>query len=315
MAAELRLPGRVRLIATPLDTHVFNGGLAEAWGRLWTVYRVNRRPSLLGISELDGCLRPISTKILWGTWDPTLVPEDPRVIAHDGGLYLMWVGVNSHDFSKATICHGLVDADMRLVWKSPCWFRWQESCEKNWVPFVQDSALHCIYSLDPLMILRYQGGAWQPELLRKIGWAWKHGHMSGGAPPVRVGDRWYVFFHSSRLLGGVKVYYAGCCAFSDAWEPLGITPEPILAGATHVFVEPAELPWRPGSRVSAVFPCGAVLRGGQWLLSYGYLDAALRVALISPAVLDDALGLSLDPDEGRGLDAKCRRVNACGVPR
>jgi predicted GH43/DUF377 family glycosyl hydrolase len=289
MAFELRVPGKVETIEPPLGTHVFNGGLVESFGKLLSVYRINQRPSLLGVSELDADLRPVSTKILWDTWDPVFIPEDPRAIAFDDGVYLMWVGVNSKDFSKATIIHAQLDADNRIVWKSPCWFEWQDHCEKNWVPFVRGGELLAVYNYDPLTIIRYSAGAWRAESLRRFAWGWKYGHMSGGAPPVWHNGRWYCFFHSSGMKDGVKVYYSGCCTLDEDLNPLAITPNPILSGATHVFVEPSALPWRPGSRVSAVFPCGAVFRGGEWLVSYGYLDQELRIARFSMETLHAAL--------------------------
>ncbi len=295
MAFELRVPGRVHRIDPQLGTHVFNGGLVQAWDRLLTVYRVNRRPSLLALSELDPALRPTGTAILWNAWDPVLIPEDPRVIFHDNSLHLMWVGVNAVENWKATICHAALDADYRFIWKAPCCYPQQDICEKNWVPFVDGGVLRCIYSFDPLTILRHENGGWNLEYARRVQWPWKYGRISGGAPPFRYNGRWYCFFHSSRIEGGVKVYYAGCCTLDSAFNVLACTKEPILAGATHAYVNRSELPWQPGSHVSAVFPCGALVRGDEWLISYGLFDAELRVARIPVSVIDEALGTEASP--------------------
>jgi len=302
MAFELRTRGRVHRIEPGLGTHVFNGGLVDAWGKLLTVYRCNRRPSLLAVSELTEDLEPSATRILWEAWDPVLVPEDPRaVVTPDGSLYLMFVGVNSKDWSKATICHATLDSDYRFIWKSACWFEWQDACEKNWVPLYRDGQLCCIYNYDPLTILRYEAGAWRLEQARRVDWPWSYGRMSGGAPPVWHNGRWYCFFHSSKLQGDVKVYYAGVCALDADLNPIACTTQPILAGATHAgaYVWPEDLPWRPGSKVSAVFPCGALLRGDEWLVSYGLFDAELRIARIPAAAIDEALGLPADHRNGK----------------
>ncbi len=291
MARELLLPGKVRTISPPLGTHCFNGGLVAAWGKLLTVYRVNRRPSLLAISELDDVFEAVETKLLWDTWDPILIPEDPRVILHGQELFVFWTGVNGVTFDAATICQGTIDADYCLTSKSPCWYQHAGKIEKNWLPFVHKGQLHCIYWHDPLTILRFEGGAWRLVYVREEEIRWQYGTIFGGAPPVWRNGLWYVFFHSARHEANkVKVYYAGCYALDASWNLVGITEEPILAGSARSYTKP----WSandPG--VSAVFPCGAVARGGDWLISYGYLDSELRIAAVPQAAVDEAIGLPM----------------------
>ena len=48
-----------------------------------------------------------------------------------------------------------------------------------------------------------------------------------------------------------------------------MTPEPVLSGNPQQYTEP----WNPGGRISACFPCGALVRGDSWLVSYGWLDS------------------------------------------
>ena len=85
---------------------------------------------------------------------------------------------------------------------------------------------------------------------------------------------------------GIKVYYAGCLTFDGNWEPMEITNEPVLAGSRRTTSRPV---WTDRG-ISAVFPCGAVLSGDHWLLSYGYLDEDLRIASFSMSDLDATFG-------------------------
>lgn len=288
MAFELRVPGSVNAIKPPLDTWCFNGGLVEAWGKLIAVYRVHRRPTVLALSELDESLIPTKTHLLWDLCDSTLMPEDPRVIQRDNELYLMWTGVSSRDLTKAVMCHGGLDRDYHVVWKSACWFRWQDHCEKNWVPFVQDGDTYCLYDYEPFMVLKWGGGAFNLHSAKHVDWGWKYGRISGGAPPVWFHGRWYCFFHSSRREEkDTKVYYAGCFTMDEQFNVTAITQEPILAGSPHRICDPK--PCWTTQCVSVVFPCGAVARNNQLLISYGYMDAELRIAEIPVAAIDAML--------------------------
>lgn len=313
MAFELRIPGRVTPIRPPLETHCFNGGLVVAWDRLLTVYRVNRRPSMLAVSELDpATLQPVSTRLLWDCCDPLLIPEDPRAIARGDNLYLMWVGVHSVEMDRAMMVEAELDADYRLVWKRPCNYSGADRCEKNWVPFLQDGALHCVYGYDPHTILRCGDRGWRLIHAREVDWGWSYGEVHGSTPPVWHNGRWYCFFHSARIESNVKVYYVGCYTMARDFSVEAVTARPIMAGGTHAFVEPHDLPWRPGSRVSAVFPCGALVLGDEWLVSYGFFDAELRVARISVDALDAALGLA--PDRA-GANGRMRIRDYCPLVR
>jgi hypothetical protein len=45
----------------------------------------------------------------------------------------------------------------------------------------------------------------------------------------------------------------------------------------------------PGGPPNVVYPCGALRRGGRWLLSYGYFDREVRVTELEHAGLERAL--------------------------
>lgn len=273
-------------------TQVFNPAIVEAWGRTLLFYRVHRRPSLLAVSELGGDLQPLNYRLLWPLFDALLVPEDPRVLVRGENLYIMWVGAHSDWQGAASVCHGELDRSYNLLWKSPCWRRGLEKTEKNWIPFLDNAGrLLCIAEHEPFTVYRYgPGGAWHLIFAAEIDWPWKWGTIRGGAPPLRVEDVYYVFFHSSRLerdrLGKIyKIYYVGCYVLSSSLQVLKMTREPIMAGTIAHFTEP----WQRGGRISSVFPCGTVLRNNEFLISYGWLDSESRIAAIPRTVIDDLL--------------------------
>jgi len=287
--SELKIKGRIDCIDPRLGTHAFNGCVLTAWNRLLAIYRVNRRHSVLAVSELDDRFRPVYTQMLWDFSDQTLIPEDPRAIVRGDRVYVAWTGLNAVNDSAALMCHGGIDRAYNVVWKSPCWHRNIKTAEKNWVPFLRRDKLFCIYEYKPLSIMRYAGGSWFLHHAHEVNWKWKYGEVRGGAPPVWFRNRWYCFFHSSReeygSAGKVKVYYAGCFIMDAQYNVLAITRQPILAGHVETYSEP----WSQGNRISAVFPCGAMLRGDKWIVSYGYMDSELRIATFDQAELDQVM--------------------------
>ena len=297
-APELCLPGEVVCLDPGLGTHAFNGAVVEAWGRLLAVYRLHRRPSVLALSELDDQLRPFSTRILWDLADGTVCPEDPRAVfdAAAGRLHVLWTGVRVSDWSAAQMYHTELDRNYRIRWNTPCWYRRAGTVEKNWSPFLHEGRLRCLYEYRPLTILEHTGCIWRLVLAKDIPIPWSYGPIHGGAPPVWRDGCWYCFFQSSWLQDDgeprhrLKIYHAGCAVFNADWDPIAVTAEPILAGSRQSYTD--DNPWCPGDHISVVFPCGAIRRGPDWLLSYGWNDKQLRVARIPAAAVDEALGMS-----------------------
>jgi hypothetical protein len=165
------------------------------------------------------------------------------------------------------------------------------SQQKNWTPFVQDGRELCIYGHAPLTILEYAAGREMQIAYRTpYGLHWPYGPIRGGAPPVWHDGRWYEWFHSSKIVktgpqSQVMVYHAGVLVFDRDFRILAMTPEPILSGNPAEYTEP----WNPGGCISACFPCGALVRGDRWLVSYGWLDSEVRIAEIRLAEVESRL--------------------------
>lgn len=146
--------------------------------------------------------------------------------------------------------------------------------EKNWLWFEHDGALHTIYKTYPEHEVIRWGPAYNaPETVYKskthVDFLWIHGHARGGTPPIRIGNLYWSFFHSSTpWANGKRRYHMGAYAFS-AKPPFRVrywTPEPLLTGSLKD-------PWEPGQPL-VVFPCGALLRDNKWFVTLGVNDMA-----------------------------------------
>lgn len=139
--------------------------------------------------------------------------------------------------------------------------------EKNWVWWFIEGKLHCLYMSDPWNVVQF-GSKWEEQIPYVAeGVQWKYGVVRGGTPPVRVGDFFYTFFHSSLpWRGRYRRYYMGAIAFeaSPPFRPVFWTQEPILTGSQND-------PWGQ-KKPLVVFPCGAVMENDKWLISLGVND-------------------------------------------
>lgn len=141
--------------------------------------------------------------------------------------------------------------------------------EKNWVWFMQDDRWHFVYSFQPHVVVALVDGLnmieYRSSLKPPV--PWLYGEIRGGTPPVRVGDEYWSFFHSSLAWSGKKKrYYLGCYSFNSS-PPFSVrrmTLNPILTGSDQ------------DSRIHGgplvVFPCGALYENGEWLVSFGIND-------------------------------------------
>ena len=129
--------------------------------------------------------------------------------------------------------------------------------EKNWGFFDLDGDLCALYTIQPFVI--YCNLRWSPKKVLEM--AWKHPlHMSsndlrGGTPPVRVGDIFYAFVHSSSY----DIYAIRFSALD--LRLTGYSLLPIMSSG------------------SILFPCGAVFVEEKqlWLISTGVDDMQMHI--------------------------------------
>ena len=142
----------------------------------------------------------------------------------------------------------------------------QSGNEKNWIFFEHDSQMMMIYMTEPHQVIRWENR----EVVEKwetSNFGWKWGHMRGGSNPIRIGDEYLCFFHSSTQWTEKKrQYHMGAYTF-EAKPPFKVkrmTKKPLLSGSQKD-------PWQEGLPL-VVFPCGAILDSKKYVVSMGIND-------------------------------------------
>lgn len=202
--------------------------------------------------------------------------EDPRIIRINNTLVLSYCTFQlyrNQTYSGAHQQVAFLNDDLRPVeiW-DPIYggnggsILTQSNTEKNWIFFEHDGQMMMIYMTEPHQVLRWENRE-HVETWDTPNAGWKFGHMRGGTPPIRIGDEYLCFFHSSLpYLETAKQYHMGAYTF-EAKPPFKVkrmTKKPLLSGSRLD-------PWRDGL-ATAVFPCGAILDGKKYVVSFGIND-------------------------------------------
>jgi len=210
--------------------------------------------------------------------------EDPRAINVKGQVLLSYCNFRLNSYAHQAF--GIMLNDFRIPRPIEVAYghnradlmdgKWHE---KNWTPFLTpDGKLAIVYSMHPQHeVIMIEGNSVVKTYLTGKDWSqahWLWGEPRGGSPPVLVGTHYYAFFHSSlyhrTLEDGAKRrrYYMGAYRFSalPPYEITGMTTDPILSGSMYDRRNPGA--------PACVFPCGALLQNGKWLVSLGVGDTA-----------------------------------------
>lgn len=253
----------------PMSVAHFNCGLIEKEGKKWLFTRRHRFFStppgfVLGDNQSDLVIYQIREPSMTLV-TPPIIPalpvrhpfeqfEDPRAFtARDGTVYA----------SFATWVHGRQWPPGQVLCRlTPDWSKLEIVAEpafggnvrspagkpeKNWTWFEHDDVLHYVYSISPHVVVSTIAQMAQVKI------PWQYGEPRGGTPPVRVGDEYISFFHSSLPWQPPKRrYFMGAYTFSakPPFEPLRSTRSPLLIGS--------EQDMRSLNSPLAVFPCGAI---------------------------------------------------------
>jgi predicted GH43/DUF377 family glycosyl hydrolase len=274
----------------------FNCALVERPDGLWLIPRrsKNERRFRVGFNDLVAARLDENTYKIQG-FIPVLTKhhfdrehfEDPRAIYHNGITYISacnfvivnhgagWTGAHQTlNLVASTHQTRQWKVDLRI---DPIFGYNGErigkdaGMEKNWLWFFHENRLHMVYKAEPHVVAEFDS---QCKFVRehktgedgKLKWEW--GIIRGGTPPVRVGNEYLTFFHSSLSTGDQyhRRYYMGAYTF-EAQEPFRITritPEPLLAGS-----------WQDRwakNKPLVVFPCGSRLKNNTWLVTMGVND-------------------------------------------
>lgn len=269
-------------------TDYYNPAIVEREDGLWLITRrsVDRPPLPYGFNDLMAFKLGDDLKPIFG--QPVQVPrmseqehvEDPRAIMHGGKMWLgacnfvIFEGGKTWTGAHQIFCE--VDHNWNayrrhdpIFGKNGAHVRGNRGDEKNWLWFFYAGNAHMVYMTQPHTVVRFDGfmRAVETYETKEINPLWRYGQPRGGTPPVLIGDEYWSFFHSSQPWRGKKrQYYMGAYAF-EAKPPFRITRmsrKPLLAGSQRD-------PWWEGKPL-VVFPCGKVLKDGNWIVSMGIND-------------------------------------------
>jgi GR25 family glycosyltransferase involved in LPS biosynthesis/predicted GH43/DUF377 family glycosyl hydrolase len=221
-----------------------------------------------------------------------LSQEDPRLFHFSEHIIgLSFTGVEGCEESyhpskiKANVLWAILDRQTLQVWavyapQVPDRATW----EKNWAFFVHDGRIYCIYSIKPHVVYEIEGDKVVHTHTTEVPHVWAGGHLRGGAPPVRVGDRYYHWFHGRVGNFDETVYNTGVYTF-EAKPPFRVLE---MTRAPVQWADPAS---RPGAGAAVVFVGGAVLESlpPQWLISQGVNDREVQLLTYNADAIEDAM--------------------------
>lgn len=261
----------------------FNPGLVDWLGSRWLVAR--RRRTKMHPGKNDIVFLRLKTESVCANEHPIKFRssvhdehwEDPRVILFNGSPF---VSYSNFRMSFRWVHQAIARIDTRFQAQdyhieyetNGNALKENTGHQKNWTWFDYGGVLHFVYSPSPHVVVKSGPNGVAEEFLTP-GFQWKYGLPRGGTPPVYVEEDglYWSFFHSSLDISPMpprRRYYMGAYAF-EAWppfRPVMATALPLLTGSGK---DPREL-----SAPHCVFPCGALLDGGTWTVSFGVNDCA-----------------------------------------
>lgn len=210
--------------------------------------------------------------------------EDPRIFVHENRTWMSccnfvwgqtWTGAHQvllelnngwETIRRFDVAYG---KNGNKVWGNT-------GMEKNWLWFFHDGAPHLIYLTEPHIVVRMSNtfNALKDYPTQSSNLVWPWGQPRGGTPPVRIGDEYFSFFHSSSRWHetGSARYHMGFYAFESRppFRKTRIIKQPIMSGSSHDR-------WAHPKPIT-VFACGAVINRGIWTVSFGINDLYCGVA-------------------------------------
>lgn len=272
--------------ARPEGVRFFNQGIIERDGKDWLITRratpntalANGMNDVVAFELKDNhpvFMHPVQFK---NTYKDQHF-EDPRVMSIGGRTLISVTSFTTKGNAVTSYPHqliGVANENWRIAPAyDPIYGTNGGSCatctghEKNWLWFEHDGVPMFVYSNYPHVVVEMPdfinaARVHETEVQNPY---WMHGEIRGGTPPVRIGNEYLSFFHSSLpWVSHKRRYHMGAYCF-EAKPPFRITRSsllPILSGSRND-------PWVQGLPL-VVFPCGAILRNGEWLVTFGVND-------------------------------------------
>ncbi len=229
-----------------LSGRCFNPSIVRHQGRLLCAYR-----NLL--SDSENCIHAVYLNAnLQPEGDskrleiPPALPlpscwEDPRLFYFQERLFCSftyWVPSLGSNRTAVGVCELGPNLEVKGA-RYPCYGFNHNACtggfakgqEKNWVFFEDGGCMFFIYDTVPFEVVAYDYDSdtidWTMRTYPRSEWLW--GKIRGGTPPLRLGDAYFSFFHSSLQSEGRWTYYAGILTF-DFTYAVSSTGKPTTTG-------------------------------------------------------------------------------------
>jgi predicted GH43/DUF377 family glycosyl hydrolase len=277
----------------------------------------------IGLCRLDGSLAPMTgsavpftdlVQIEGGAEYASQAGQwfaDPRLIWWQDRLYLHW-NSGSHRPANDQFLQQVDVQSLRPIGPAFTLERadGRRPIEKNWSLFEHDGVLHAFYSLCPAVVLSLSKVTPLSLVFSKaastpwdsFAYTNRFGALRGGAPPLRVGHRLYIFFHSAsrkilrfRYTAGLLVTNA-----TPPFQPLFWTPAPIPL--KNPFGQRFEKTPLNANVAEVIYPAGSVCDDGALIVSYGINDEHAAVARLDLAATEQRMiPVRLDVERRSGL--------------
>lgn len=256
------------------DRIVLNNSIIEFQGQLWMAYRNRWSHAELRICRLNENYGVVDNQLLdipRCTWN-AVGCEDPRLFVYNGHLHVAFTGVESRNGLVTHVMYARLTDDGKVQQCYLPHFSRRHDWEKNWSMFAVGDKLFCEYAFNPRVILAIDEDvatmAYEPrQALPDI-----VGSVRGGSSPVLWDNEWYSFHHHVFRYLNEPWYAIGLHTFENK-PPFRLSR--VLPG---VLLVPTQRD-RPARHVPhVVYPCGAVNRNNQWVVSFGYYDRWCELA-------------------------------------
>lgn len=217
--------------------------------------------------------------------------EDPKWFMQGKLLCLSWVQSKFPREIRAIVKHGTFSETFMSQIVQPRVGRndWT-AIEKNWVFWGQDDSLFCLYQCQPSHKVFLLEGTETLETFDTPSPTWPYGNIRGGTSPIEYEGKWLRFFHSQHTKEPSKPnhrYFVGAYLMErqPPFKVLAVSRKPILYASEIDDFSPEQRTTCFHFKPNVVFPGGATIRDGYWLLSLGVNDCECVIAKIRPGQL------------------------------
>ena len=266
----------------------YNNCIAEFGGELLMTYRIHgydRGRSEVALAHLDreNPSKILKTYVISGLPCPrnTEHLEDARLFSHGGALWITYTEVRDYKDNPWRCSQRLVrlkqvdgkwcgDKEVRIKYGKN-----DQGQEKNWQFFSLDGKLYFIYGIKQHKVceLDLDTGTVVQEYVTEGIKNWPYGSLSGGTPPLLIGDRFITFFHSYVPHAyRCRRYNMSAYEFraKAPFDILRVSQKPLAYGSAKdgYADDPRFNGWQP----LVTFPSGLVFHDDKYLVSVGIND-------------------------------------------